>query len=274
MKQFIVDAFTDKVFAGNPASVIILDEWLPDELMINITKESGVTAAGFAVRLDELGEHKEKMYHLRWMTPGGEISLCGHATLATSFVILTCIDPPPSTSVDETRWVSYKSQSGVLQVKCTGNLFELNFPEYELKQVEVTPSMTEALGVKPVEAYLGRDLLCVLKDENEVRNLTIKQEKAHLLDGLLLHVTARGSTSAFDCVSRTFGPKTDIIEDPVCGSGHCHIAPYWGKKLNKQKIIAYQASCRGGTVFCDLSESKRVKLSGNAALFSTNEIHL
>ena len=129
--------------------------------------------------------------------------------------------------------------------------------------------MTDAIGATPIEAYMGRDLLCVLQDEDTVKNLTPNLDKVIHLDGLLLQVTAKGSET--DCVSRTFAPKMKVPEDPVCGSGHCHIAPYWIQKLQKDEIVAYQASPRGGTLYCKL-DGDRVVMSGKAALYSIADI--
>ena len=257
MKQYIVDAFTDQVFAGNPAAICVLDRWLPEDLMQKITRENNLSETAFAVKTGET-------YHLRWFTPGGEIDLCGHATLACAFVILTQLEPNGDR-------VSFDTLSGRLTVQRKGDLFEMDFPAYELTKVPVTPAMTEALGAQPSAAYLGRDLLCVFEDEATVRTMTPDLDKVKTLDGLLHHVTAPGRES--DCVSRSFCPKCGIPEDPVCGSGHCHIVPYWARVLGREELVAWQASPRGGTLYCKL-EGNRVKLAGKAALFSQAEIFL
>lgn len=257
MKQYLVDAFTDQVFAGNPAAICVLDRWLPEDLMQKITRENNLSETAFAVKTGET-------YHLRWFTPGGEIDLCGHATLACAFVILTLLEPGGDR-------VSFDTLSGRLTVQRKGDLFEMDFPAYELTKVPVTPAMTEALGAQPSAAYLGRDLLCVFEDESTVRTMTPDLDKVKTLDGLLHHVTARGRES--DCVSRSFCPKCGIPEDPVCGSGHCHIVPYWARVLGREELVAWQASPRGGTLYCTL-EGNRVKLAGKAALFSQAEIFL
>ena len=145
-----------------------------------------------------------------------------------------------------------------------------NINDDDLKKVDVTEAMTEAIGVRPLEAYMGRDLLCVLESEEEVRNLNPNQEKVNTLDGLLLHVTAKGKE--FDCVSRSFAPKCNVPEDPVCGSGHCHIIPFWAKRSGKNNLVAYQASPRGGILYCEY-QGERVKMSGKAALYSTADIN-
>lgn len=257
MKQYIVDAFTDKVFHGNQAAICIMDHWIPEDLMINITKENNFSETAFAVK-------EGKKYHLRWFTPGGEIDLCGHATLACAYVLFRFYIP------DE-NIVTFSTLSGELIVSKNNDLLEMEFPAYPLEKVPVTESIVDALGAVPTEVYMGRDLLCVFDDEEIVRNLDPDMEKLLKLDGLLLHVTAPGKNT--DSVSRSFGPKLNIIEDPVCGSGHCHIVPYWAKKLGKENIVAYQASKRGGTLYCRMAGNK-VFLSGKAALFSECELYV
>ncbi len=150
-------------------------------------------------------------------------------------------------------------------------LYEMDFPAYDLNPVTVTEQMVQAIGAEPKEAYMGRDLMCVFEDEAIVRKLTPDLEKVKMLDGLLLHATSRGKNT--DCVSRTFAPKCNVPEDAVCGSGHCHIVPFWAKRLLKNDIVAYQASERGGTLYCQM-EGSRVKLSGKAALYSIAELYI
>lgn len=257
MKQYVVDAFTDQIFKGNPAAVCVLDKNIPDELMKKITAENNLSETAFVLK-------KEDRYLLRWFTPGGEIDLCGHATLATAFVILNFYDKGSNK-------VQFDTFSGILTVTKRLNLYEMDFPAYDLSPIEITPQITEALGATPKEAYLGRDLLCVFEDKKTIQKLVPIQEKVKALDGLLLHVTAPADD--VDCVSRTFAPKCEVDEDPVCGSGHCHIAPYWSKKLNKREIVAFQASDRGGKLYCRV-EGDRVYLAGSAALFSIADIFL
>ena len=152
-----------------------------------------------------------------------------------------------------------------------GDFYEMDFPAYTLRSVPVTKQMTDAIGAAPKEAYLGRDLLCVFENETIIKELTPNLEKVKELDGLLLQVTAPGNN--VDCVSRTFAPKCNVPEDQVCGSGHCHIIPYWAEKRKKEKITAYQASERGGTLYCKM-EGDRVKLGGKAAVYSIGEIFI
>lgn len=199
-----------------------------------------------------------------WFTPGGEIDLCGHATLACAYALFRFY----ITDADE---VVFSTLGSDLVVKRKGDLLEMEFPAYELRSAPVTKAMEEAIGTKPLEAYMGRDLPCVFDDEKTVRGLRPDMAKLLDLDGLLLQVTAPDAD--VDSVSRSFAPKLNVSEDPVCGSGHCHIAPYWAKKLGKEEIVAYQASQRGGTLYCRVSGGK-VFIAGKAALFSECGIHI
>lgn len=257
MKQYIIDAFTDKVFAGNPAAVCLPETWPEDSIMQSIAMENNLSETAFAV------SEGPSRYHLRWFTPGGEIDLCGHATLATAFAITRFAEP-------DCTHIEFDTMSGVLTVDKKGDLFEMNFPAYELKKVPVTDLMEEVFGARPSEAYLARDLVCVFDDEQTVRNMHPDFEKMKQLDGLVVNVTAAGKD--FDCVSRSFAPKLNVSEDPVCGSGHCHILPYWQAKTGKNELTAYQASRRGGTIYARL-EDGRCYLSGKAALFAEAEIY-
>ena len=258
MKQYIVDAFTDRVFGGNPAAVCLLDSWLPDELLMQITRENNLSETAFAVP-------EGSNYHLRWFTPGGEIVLCGHATLATAYVIFRFAQPERSS-------VSFRTLGGLLTVERRGELLEMDFPAYSLEQVPVTDEMAEAMnGARPTAAYMGRDLLCVFDSENTVRQMAVDQEKVRALPGLLLHATAKGSD--FDCVSRSFAPKCAVPEDPVCGSGHCHMIPYWASVLHKDELVAYQASARGGVLYCRV-DGQRIRMAGKAALYAVSELYI
>lgn len=256
MKQYIVDAFTDKIFSGNPAAVCVMDSWISDELMQSITKENNLSETAFCVK-------EEDKYRLRWFTPGGEIDLCGHATLATAFVLMNFYEK-------EISRVIFTTLSGDLIVNKVDDKYEMQFPAYELKSVEVTDDMEEAFGIRPLEAWIGRDLLCIFDDENYVKEMKPNQEKLIKLDGLLQHATSRGKE--YDCVSRSFAPKLAVSEDPVCGSGHCHIVPYWSNIIGNE-IVAYQASERSGILYCRI-EGDKVYMSGKAVLFSISDLML
>lgn len=257
MKQYVVDAFTDKVFTGNPAAICIMDSWLSDEIMMNIASENNLSETAFAVKQGE-------KYKLRWFTLAGEIDLCGHATLACAYVVLNYMEKGSNVVVFDTL-------SGDLTVSKQGDIYEMYFPAYDLKPVPVTQQMADAIGAMPKEAYMGRDLLCVFDDEDIVRKMNPDLEKVKKLDGLLQHITVQSKDT--DCISRTFAPKCNFPEDPVCGSGHCHIIPYWAKKLQKNNIIAYQASKRGGTLYCRM-DNDRVILGGKATIYSIADIFI
>lgn len=257
MKQYIVDAFTDKLFSGNQAAVCVLDNWLTDELMMKITIENNFSETAFTVKEGEI-------YHLRWFTPGGEINLCGHATLATAYVITKFIEP-------ELNEVTFTTLSGILKVSKKNDLLTLDFPTVPMHEVPITDAMEKAIGVRPLEAYMGEDLICVLPDEDAVRNAKPQQDVIATLDGLLLHITAQGKD--FDCVSRSFAPKCGVAEDPVCGRCHCHIVKLWSEKLHKNKINAFQASARSGELYCEYA-GERTLISGKAVLFAKAEIKL
>ena len=257
MKQYTVDAFTSRVFSGNPAAVCVMEGYPPDEVLLDIARENNLSETAFAVR--EGGG-----YRLRWFTPGGEIDLCGHATLATAFVLLNFYEP-------ESERVVFSTMSGELTVTRRGGLYEMDFPAYELRRVPVTEEMVAAFGASPSEAYMGRELLCVFDDERTVREMAPDVDRLRDLPGLLQHATARGAGT--DCVSRSFAPKLSVQEDPVCGSGHCHIVPYWAARLGRADIMAYQASRRGGTFYCR-DCGRRIAIAGEAVLFAESELHI
>lgn len=257
MKQYVVDAFTDEVFHGNQAAVCVLENWPDDELMKSITQENNFSETAFTVKEGD-------KWHLRWFTPGGEIDLCGHATLGTAFVLFNFYEK-------EAEKLIFSTLSGDLIVTRRDDLLEMEFPAYDLKSVDVTDAMEEVLGVRPKAAFMARDLLCVLDSAGSVRSYVPDPEKIKHLDGLLLHITAPGDDE--DCVSRSFAPKLNVLEDPVCGSGHCHIIPYWADTLGKDELVAYQASARGGTLYCR-REGSRIFMAGKAVLYSIDELFI
>ena len=256
MKQYIVDAFTNKPFAGNPAAVCVMENWLSEESMMKLAMENNLSETAFIVKEPE-------GYHLRWFTPGTEVELCGHATLASSFVILNYYEP-------DSDVVQFNTMSGALTVRRKGNLYEMDFPTYELREIPVTDTMEKAFGVRPVKAVLGLDLVCVFESEEQVRSMQPDQEYLVQIEGRIQNATARGKET--DCVSRSFCPKMSIPEDPVCGSAHCQIADYWSGVLGKKEIYAYQASKRGGYLHCEMRGDGRIAISGEAVLVAVSEI--
>lgn len=252
MRQYIVDAFADGGYKGNPAAVCLLGDWLPEEAMMRIAAENALSETAFIVKDGE-------RYGLRWFTPKKEIDLCGHATLASAFVIA-------SLRRSSAEGMEFLTKSGTLRATVEDGVYSIDLPAFALKEVEITPQMERAIGVRPVEAYMGRDLLCVLRNEEDMRGLHPDLEKIERLDGAMLHVTAR-CTKEFDCVSRTFAPKFGVAEDPVCGSGHCHIVPYWSSNTGRAELLALQASSRGGVLHCRLHDGL-VMLGGRCVLRS------
>ncbi|MDO4490321.1 MAG: PhzF family phenazine biosynthesis protein [Lachnospiraceae bacterium] len=256
MKQYIVDAFTDKPFAGNPAAICVMESWPSKEAMMKLAMENNLSETAFVVK--ELTG-----YHLRWFTPGTEVEVCGHATLAAAYVILNFYEK-------DCNEVVFHTMSGELKVVREGDLYVMDFPTYELREIPVTDEMEEAFGIRPVKAILGIDLVCVFESDFLVRTMTPNQELLKELPGRVQNVTARGFET--DCVSRSFCPILSIPEDPVCGSGHCQIAVYWSEVLGKKEIYAYQASRRGGYLHCEILDNNRIALKGHAQLFAVSEI--
>lgn len=255
MKQYIVDAFAEKVFSGNQAAVCVMEKWIPDELMQSIAKENNFSETAFTVK-------EGNSYRLRWFTPGGEIDLCGHATLGAAYVLLRYYEK-------DSESIVFQTLSGELRVERRGDAYEMDFPKYEYREIPVTDEMEQAMGVRPVGAYLSRDLLLLFDSEETVVSLNPDQEKMKDLEGLCLGVTAKGSK--YDCVSRVFAPKLNVAEDPVTGSTHCMIVPFWANKLQKTDIVAYQASQRTGVLYCRL-DGERVRMAGKAVVYSEGEI--
>lgn len=256
MKQYIVDAFTSEPFSGNPAAVCVMEQWPSDESMMKLAMENNLSETAFIVKEDA-------GYHLRWFTPGTEVELCGHATLASAFVILNYYEP-------ESRQVLFNTLSGLLTVRRREDLYEMDFPTFELREISVTDDMEKAFGVRPVKAVLGLDLVCVFENEEQVRNMNPDQNGLSRIEGRIQNATAKGKET--DCVSRSFCPKLSIAEDPVCGAAHCQIADYWSKELGKNMIEAYQASKRGGYLHCEMLGKGRIAISGEAVLVAVSDI--
>ncbi len=225
--------------------------------MLDIARENSLSETAFTVK-------NQEDYVLRWFTPGGEIDLCGHATLATAYILFHFYGLDNNT-------VSFKTKSGTLIVRRKADLYEMDMPAYSLKSVPVTEEMEEAIGFRPLEAWMGRDLVCVLKDEEQVLQANPNENALKRLKGLLLHLTTKGRD--FDCVTRSFAPKLNIYEDPVCGSGHCHVVPLWAEKLGKAEVCAFQGSKRTGILYCQMN-GKRVLIAGKAVLYAVSELFI
>jgi len=251
MKYYIVDAFTDELFKGNQAGVCLLDEWLPGSTMQEIAFENNLAETAFVVKRDT-------HYDLRWFTPEQEIDLCGHATLASAFIVFNYVDVSAES-------IEFQTKSGKLGVRNTWDLYELDFPARKPDKIEVLPQMSESIGIPVLEAFLSRDMLLVVENEQQVQDLVLDYDKMKELKNRLgIIVTAKGTSADF--VSRFFMPGTSIPEDPVTGSAHCSLIPFWSERLQKKKMIAKQLSKRGGTLYCEYC-GDRVKIAGKAVLY-------
>ena len=253
-----VDAFTMGPFSGNPAAVCPLDAWLDDDTMQKIAAENNLSETAFIVAGDE-------SYSLRWFTPSIEVDLCGHATLAAGYVVLHHLRP----DIDS---VSFETISGQLTVTRDGDRLSMDFPARAPKPVAVSEALSDALGEAPSEVHASRDILAVYEDEAVVRRLSPDPAKLLALEeGLGVIVTAKGD--AVDFVSRFFVPKAGIAEDPVTGSAHCTLVPFWAKRLGRSQLVAHQVSSRGGELHCE-HRGDRVIMSGQCTLFLTGSIYL
>jgi PhzF family phenazine biosynthesis protein len=252
-----VDAFTSRLFGGNPAAVVLLDEWLPVETMAAVAAENNLAETAYVIPRTDVSP-------LRWFTPTLEIDLCGHATLATADVLFRHVFP----SLDRLTFSTQKS--GKLIVTRNGEMLTLDFPAKPGQRVDVTEAVTRALGVRACEAYRARDLMVVVGSAAEVRALEPDMRLLAALDDFAVMVTAPGDGDV-DFVSRFFAPKAGVDEDPVTGSAHCTMTPYWATRLGKTTLTAKQLSPRGGDLLCEL-RGDRVLMSGRAVEYLRGEI--
>ncbi|MEI6100597.1 MAG: PhzF family phenazine biosynthesis protein, partial [Eubacteriales bacterium] len=246
MRYYIVDAFADKLFSGNPAGVCLLDEWINDSMMQSIAFENNLAETAFLVK-------KEGYYDLRWFTPEVEMDLCGHATLAGAFVLANFVD---YSFIN----MNFHTQSGVLSVVKKGDLYIMDFPSRKPTPCAVPRGLEEALGATVLETHLSRDLLVLLESESTVATLQPDLNKLKNIEGAFaVIVTAKGDTCDF--VSRFFAPGAGVAEDPVTGSSHCTLIPFWSERLGKTEMLARQLSKRGGTLYC-WDNGERVEIGG------------
>jgi PhzF family phenazine biosynthesis protein len=252
-----VDAFTGEIFRGNPAAVCPLEKWLPDETLQNIAAENNLSETAFIVA-------RGNEYELRWFTPTVEVDLCGHATLAAAFVLFT----ERSFSASEIR---FHSRSGILTVTREGDILTLNFPVRAPEKCNVPEALIRALGKRPAEAYQARNFVAVFDSAEDVKGLQPDFVLLKTLDYHGVIATARGEDCDF--VSRYFAPKAGIDEDPVTGSAHCTLIPFWAERLKKNKMFARQVSRRGGELLCELA-GDWVRIGGRARLFLRGEIFI
>jgi predicted PhzF superfamily epimerase YddE/YHI9 len=257
LPYYHVDAFTGAVFGGNPAGVCPLDYWLPDEILQRIAAENNLSETAFFTR--EAG-----FFHLRWFTPEVEVDLCGHATLAPAHVLFTELGY-------QEQKVCFQTKSGLLTATRREMMIELDFPSRPPAPCAAPENLSRGLGKQPREVLKARDYVAVFDSQTEVAALKPAMELLARLDCLGIIATARGNDADF--VSRFFVPAAGIPEDPVTGSSHCSLIPYWSERLGKRELFARQISKRGGELFCrDLGE--RVGISGRAVTFSRGELEL
>jgi len=258
MKYYIVDAFADELFKGNQAGVCVLSAWPDSGLMQNIAAENNLAETAFVIKRDD-------HFDLRWFTPEAEMDLCGHATLAAAFVISNFID---KNATD----MRFHTKSGLLTVKKVRDLFELDFPARKSRPADITPGIAQAFPFPILEAHSSRDLILLVDSEGYVKNYAPDYELLKQIHGSFAVVlTAKGSDADF--VSRFFAPGAGIPEDPVTGSSHCSLIPFWSERLGKAKMVAKQLSRRSGTLFCE-NCGDRVKISGKAVLYLQGDINI
>ncbi|MBV9523085.1 MAG: PhzF family phenazine biosynthesis protein [Alphaproteobacteria bacterium] len=246
---YLVDAFAERPFAGNPAAVCPLKTWLPDPAMQAISAEMNLSETAFLVPTSE-------GWHIRWFTPTLEVDLVGHATLAAAFVIFERLD-------SRATQLRFASRSGPLLVQRNGSLIAMDFPARVPERCLVPPGLIDGLGATPAEVFAAQHYLAVFEDENQIRGLTPRMDRLADLDRAAVIVTAPGGPGDF--VSRFFAPANGVPEDPVSGVAHCTLIPYWARRLGKARLLARQVSRRGGDLVCE-DRGERVIISGPAIL--------
>ena len=253
-----VDAFTSKVFKGNPAAVCPLEEWIPEKTMQEIAKENNLSETAFFISNDE-------KFDIRWFTPVSELDLAGHPTLATAHVIIEELN----LKFDE---IVFKTKIGdTLSVTKKNNLFLMDFPSRPPEIYDNIELVSEALRKKPLALFRHRDALAIFANEEDIKSINPHMEKLSKLDCPAVIVSAPGDN--IDFVSRNFAPKLGIPEDPVTGSAHCELIPYWSKILKKKELLANQISNRGGKLYCT-HNNDRVTIGGEAVTFLRGEIEI
>lgn len=258
MKIYIVDAFAERLFTGNPAAVCVMDEWLSPTVMQQIAFENNLAETAFAVREIE-------NYHIRWFTPVTEVDLCGHATMATAHVLFRHLGHAE-------EMIRFRSRSGILTVTRKDGLLTLDFPIDEIREIPLTNDLMGCFRQKPIAAFRGKtDYMLVFRDQATIESLSPDYQAIEQLEGRGLIATAAGDKTDF--VSRFFAPQSGIKEDPVTGSAHTTLMPYWSSKLGKLQLSAAQLSERGGLLQCELKDD-RVLISGKALTYLEGNINI
>lgn len=257
IKLYQIDSFTDKIFSGNPAAVCPLEsEWLDDEFMQNIALENNLAETAFYI-------FKNNNYHIRWFTPSVEVDLCGHATLASAYVLFNF-------EGYRNNEINFHSRSGILNVRKSNDYLTLNFPTDSLRKVSVVDEFIPCFNISPIEIYKGKtDYMLVFENEDQIKNIEYDLSKISKINARGIIITAKGYNSDF--VSRFFAPQSGIDEDPVTGSAYVTLTPYWSKVLNKSELTAIQLSKRQGFLICK-NLNDRTEISGKAALYMKGEI--
>lgn len=257
LRMWQVDAFTNRRFAGNPAAVVPLAEWLPERTLLDIAAENNLAETAFFVP-------RNGDFDLRWFTPTVEMDLCGHATLASAWVVFHVLEPARNS-------VTFHSKGGVLTVTRDGERLAMDFPAAAGTRCEPPSGLAKAIGATPLETWRARDFMAVVEDEARVRALAPDLAAVAALGERGVIVTAPGREADF--VSRFFAPAVGVPEDPVTGSAHCTLVPYWAKRLGKNRLRALQLSPRGGELFCEL-RGDRVGMAGHAVPYLEGTIEV
>lgn len=259
-KIYQVDAFASKVFQGNPAAVCVLESWLPDSLMQDIAMENNLSETAFLVK-------NEDHYEIRWFTPGVEVDLCGHATLASAFVLFSNLE----TKASRIRFHSPRSGELFVTRESDGEL-TLNFPADTMLPIDFIPGLNDAMGKTPISSLKGKtDIMLIYETQQDIESLDPNYFLMKEQDVRGVIATAPGDE--VDFVSRFFAPQSGVDEDPVTGSAHTSLTPYWSAILNKKELTARQLSQRGGALKCRL-DGDRVHISGYAVLYMEGEIYI
>ena len=259
LQIFQIDAFTSEIFKGNPACVMPLDNWLPDDTLLKIAKENNVSETAYFIK-------KEDHFYLRWFTPEIEMDLCGHATLATAYCLRNHLNYKKDS-------VKFDSMSGELVVKFNADYMQMDFPHRKPVKSDLPQNILDSLSIKPIEILKSRDYVLIYDNEDQIKNIKIDKElfdRKNIDPGGVV-ITSIGTKSDF--VSRYFVPQCSFFEDPVTGSTHCSLVPYWSEKLNKKKLKSIQLSERGGEMICE-DVLNRVLINGKAVTYSEGHVHL
>lgn len=257
---FQVDAFANEVFTGNPAAVVPLDSWLPDDTMLSIAAENNLAETAFFVP----GDSK---YAIRWFTPKVEVNLCGHATLASAHVIFNEL------KLENESIEFYSERSGLHGVKKQGDRLVLDFPSYPVEEIEQIARLSVAVGKVPLQMWETQGNMVMMRLETEADVREVEPDFHALAEVPYDEVIITAAGDKADFVSRMFAPRIGIPEDPVTGAIHCSLIPYWAAELGKNELYAKQVSARGGELFCELA-GDRVKIGGNAVLYLKGEIYV